>query len=428
MRLALLPPAPIDGDAGARNVRLLSVLRLLAIGGQLGTILVVHLLFGAHLPLVPMISAVAVLAALNLAIAHVASRRPISDRALFATMLVDVGCLTVQLYLSGGVSNPFVWLYLLQVVIAAVLLPAWAGWALMALTSASFGWLAASPHRLPPDFGAALSPPYVAAAWISYTLTGILLVNFVTRIVRNLAERDARLAALRQRAAEEEHVVRMGLLASGAAHELGTPLASVAVMLGDWKRDPVVRGAPELLGDVAEMSAEIARCKDILGQVLANAGEVRGDAPIRTTLSAFIRHTVEAWRTSHDVVVRLSDKRTDDPPMVADKPLAQTIVNLLDNAAEAGARTIDIAITAEDGQVQVAVRDDGRGFAPAVLPEFAKPYRTTKDRDGAGLGLFLASNVLRTLGGTVEARNRPGGGAEVTLTWPLAATAAAEQA
>lgn len=423
MRLAFLPPAPLDGDANARNVRLLSVLRLLAIGGQLATILVVELLLGVPLPLAPMIAALAVLVVLNLAIAHVAARRPVSDRVLFATLLVDVACLTVQLYLSGGVRNPFVSLYLLQVVIAAVLLPAWSSWALTGLTGTLFGWLAASPHHLPPAFGAALSPPYVAAAWVSYMLTAILLVLFVTRIVRNLAERDARLAALRQRAVEEEHVVRMGLLASGAAHELGTPLASVAVMLGDWKRDPVVRGAPELLGDVAEMSAEVARCKDILSQVLAAAGEVRGDAPVRTTLSAFIRRTVEDWRTTHDVIVRLSDGRDGDPPMVADKPLAQTIVNLLDNAVEAGARSIRIAIAADGARVRVTVRDDGRGFVPGVLADFGKPYRSTKGRHGAGLGLFLATNVLRTLGGTVRARNCRSGGAEVTLDWPLAATA-----
>lgn len=428
MQLAVLPPEPVDGDANARNVRLLSVLRMLAVGGQFATILVVDRLFGVALPLLPMFAALAMLVALNLAIANVAGRRAIGERALFATLLVDVACLTVQLYLSGGVRNPFVSLYLLQVVIAAVLLPAWAGWALTAITGTLFGWLAASPYRLPPAFGAALSPPYVAAAWVSYMLAAILLVLFVTQIVRNLAERDARLATLRQRAVEEEHVVRMGLLASGAAHELGTPLASVAVMLGDWKRDPVVRAAPELLGDVAEMSAEIARCKDILSQVLASAGEVRGDAPVRTTLSAFVRQTVEDWRTSHDVVVRLSDGRADDPVMVADKPLAQTIVNLLDNAAEAGARTINIAIAADEAEVRVCVRDDGRGFKPALLADFGKPYRSTKGRHGAGLGLFLATNVLRTLGGTVSARNCHSGGAEVTLAWPLAATAAEERA
>ncbi|SFR76026.1 ATP-binding protein [Sphingomonas jatrophae] len=421
--LSFLPPEPLDGDARARNVRLLSVLRSLAIGGQLATILLVRFGFGVPLPLAPMIAALAVLVALNLLIGTIAARRQIGDAALFATLLVDVICLTVQLYLSGGVTNPFVGLYLLQVVIAAVLLPAWASWALVALTSVLFAWLGASPFRLPAGFGAAMSPPHIAAAWVSFTLAAILLVLFVTRIVRNLAEREARLADLRQRAAEEDHIVRMGLLASGAAHELGTPLASMAVMIGDWRHDPALSGSPALMAELDEMAGQIGRCKDIVGQVLLAAGEVRGDAPVRTTLRHFVRDVVDNWESATTPTVEIDDALAHDPPIIADEPLAQTIVNLLDNAAEAGATCVHVSLRLEGETVRVTVRDDGRGFAPAILRDFGKPYRSTKTRHGAGLGLFLATNVLRTLGGRIEARDAAGGGGEVTLTWPLSAVA-----
>lgn len=416
--LRLLPPEPEQDDVAARNVRLLSILRLLAIGGQLATILFVHVALGVKLPLVPMLAALAVLATLNIAIGNIAARRTIGDGALFATLLVDVACLSVQLYLSGGVANPFVTLYLLQVVIAAVLLPTWSGWAMVALTSALFALLATTPYHLPEPVGATMSAPFRVAAWFSFTLAASLHVLFVTRIVRNLAEREARLATLRQRAAEEEHIVRMGLLASGAAHELGTPLASLAVMLGDWRRDPAVAGDPGLLADVEEMAGEIARCKDILTQVLLASGEVRGQAPVRTTLRRFLDENIARWRASNDAEMRLDDRIGRDVPMIADGPLAQTITNLLDNAVEAGASAIAVILATEGTMVRVTFRDDGRGFDPAVLADFGKPYRTTKARHGAGLGLFLATNVLRLLGGTVTARNPEQGGGEVTLAWP----------
>ena len=421
MRPLLLPPA--HGDAGQRNVRLLSVLRWLAVGGQLATIVFAHAGLGVPLPLAPMAAALAALVLLNLAIAEIARRRAVSDRALFATLLVDVACLTAQLALSGGVANPFVWLYLLQVVIAAVLLPAWASWALVGLTTALFAALAATPFALPQDVGARFSRPAIVATWASYALAASLLVLFVTRIVRNLAERDARLAALRQRAAEEEHIVRMGLLASGAAHELGTPLASLAVMLGDWRRDGAVRAEPGLLADVEAMAAEVARCKDILAQVLLAAGEVRGDRPTRTTLRRLLEHAVAQWREAHEVAVALDIRIGADPAIVADTPLAQAITTLLDNAAEAGATRIALAAALAEGEVTVRFADDGRGFPEPILASFGKPYQTTKPRHGAGLGLFLTTNVLRTLGGTVAARNRAEGGAEVVLRWPLAAIA-----
>lgn len=420
--------APAPTGAGRRNVMLVVQLRWLAAGGQLATILVVHFLLGVALPLAPMLAALGVLCAVNVAIMATRGRALASDARLFASLLVDVACLTVQLYLSGGVANPFVTLYLLQVVLAAVLLPAWASRTLVAITVVLFAWLAwaAPPFPMPPGYASRLSIPYVAGSWFNFTLAAALLVVFVTRIVRNLSERDARLAALRQRAAEEEHIVRMGLLASGAAHELGTPLASIDVMLGDWRREPAIARKPALLADLDDMRAELMRCKAILGSILAASGEPRGEGTGVTTLAAFLEQIVSGWNAPAGVAATWQGRLGCDPRIVGDRALAQTITNLLDNAAEAGARSIAVDAACPDGTLVLSVRDDGPGFAPAILADIGKPYRSTKDRRGAGLGLFLATNVLRTLGGTVAAANRPTGGAEVRLAVPLAALAIEE--
>lgn len=413
-------------SVGRRNARLLVQLRWLAVFGQFATILVVHAVLGAALPLWPMLAALAVLAALNLAVTAARGRWPRTERQVFATLLVDAACLTVQLYLSGGVGNPFVSLYLLQVVLAAVLLPAWAGWAMAGLTSALFAALAAAApgFPLPQGYASQLSVPFVATSWFNFTLSAGLLVALVTRIVRNSTEREARLAALRQRAAEEEHVVRMGLLASGAAHELGTPLSSIAVMLGDWQDEPAITGSPALTADLAEMRGEIMRCKTILGGILNASGEVRGEAPTRTTLSAFLDGIVAGWRSAGTVAVEWRNLAgSGEMRIVGDRALAQTIQNLLDNAAEAGAGRIAVTARRDGAMLELTVEDDGGGFAPEILANLGKPYQSTKERRGSGLGLFLASNVLRTLGGTLEARNREDGGGLVRIALPLAALA-----
>ena len=415
---SVAPPSADAAEATRRNVALLVQLRWMAVGGQLLTILAVRFGLGVALPLATMLGALAALAALNVATVLTRGRWPASEGQLFAALLIDVACLTVQLYVSGGVGNPFVSLYLLQVVIAAVLLPGWPSWALAGLTTLLFGWLAwaAPAFALPPAYASALSPSYVAASWLNYALAATLLVWFVGRIVRILSARDARLAAYRQRMAEEEHIVRMGLLASGAAHELGTPLSSIAVMLGDWRGDAAVAARPDLIADVEAMRAEVGRCKAILDQVLLASGEVRGTTPRRTTLDTFLRGIVDGWRSTHDIAVTLEIEHVGARRIVGDAALAQTIANLLDNAGEAGARRIIVTAGHADGATTIAVRDDGRGFPADILATVGTPYRTSKARRGAGLGLFLASNVVRTLGGTLAASNPPGGGGLVVLT------------
>ncbi|MET3722951.1 ATP-binding protein [Sphingomonas trueperi] len=410
-------------DAARRNLLLLVQLRWLAVLGQLTTILGVHLVFDLRLPLVPMLVTVGVLVSLNLAMYPARALRPATNAQVMAGLLVDVMCLTVLLYLSGGATNPFVSLYLLQVVLGAVLLETASSWALVFLTSAAFAFLAVvhRPLSLPPMLATSLSGAFLFALWFNYTLTATLIVQFVTRIARNLRDRDARLAELRQRAAEEEHIVRMGLLASGAAHELGTPLASISVALGDWRADRKIAKDPQLSAEVADMQAEVARCKAIVAGILFAAGEISGEAPERTTLRRFVTGLVEAWPRNDSVI--LDYRLGSDLPIVADRALGQSIVNLLDNAVEAGATRIRLSVDQDEDALVLSVRDDGRGFPDEILPRIGDPYNSSKGKQGAGLGLFLTHNVLRTLGGTLTARNSEAGGAEVLLRVPQAALA-----
>jgi two-component system sensor histidine kinase RegB len=246
-------------------------------------------------------------------------------------------------------------------------------------------------------------------------------VMFVTRISGNLRARDAHLARLRQQAAEEEHIVRMGLLASGAAHELGTPLSTVSVILGDWQRMPALQAIPDLQQEIHEMQTAVHLCKSIISGILLSAGEARGEAPTVTTVGAFLEELVRDWSaTRPGGGLTFRDALDEDLQIVADPALKQILSNLLDNAHEAPSPYIRLSASRSEGDLVLTVSDDGPGFAADMLAQFGNPYRSTKGRPSGGLGLFLVVNVVRKLGGAVTAHNREEGGATVTLALPLA--------
>ena len=414
-----------DAASGRKNVLLLVQLRWIAVGGQVVTIAAVQGGLGVALPLAPMAAVLAGLVALNLAsLAWLRARLPVTEPSLFLALLLDVAALSAQLALSGGPTNPFTALYLLQVTLGAVLLGAWASWGLVAAAAAAFAglFLVRWPLALPP--GTDPLGLYLVGAVIGLALDAGLIVLFVTRIAENLRARDAGLAALRQHAAEEDHIVRMGLLASGAAHELGTPLASLAVILGDWRRMPRLAADPEIAGEIEEMQAEVGRCKAIVTGILLAAGADRGEAPHVTTVNAFLDDLAREWRS-----LRATDALRDrnafgpDLPIVSDTALKQVLFNVLDNAFEVSPARVDLEAHRADEALVLRVGDFGPGFAPEMLARLGKPYQSSKGRLGGGLGLFLVVNVVRKLGGTVAAANKSGGGAVVTLTLPLAALA-----
>ncbi|WP_242107570.1 ATP-binding protein [Luteimonas aquatica] len=418
-------PSVIGPRGGVPSMHPLIQLRWIAVIGQIATIVFVHYGFGIRLPLLPMAVVLACLVAFNLfSMLRWRNREEVGNNALFLALLVDVVTLTAQLYLSGGAANPFVFLYLLQVALAAVLLRSWSSWAVAAAASLGFIGLAMfpGPVTIPahPDRG--LADPYVQGLLLCFVLNATLLVVFITRIGRMLRARDARLADLRQRAAEEEHIVRMGLLASGAAHELGTPLATLSVILGDWKRMPPFTQQPELLQELDEMQTQLNRCKAIVTGILLSAGEARGEAPAQTTVGAFLDELVAEWRNTRPVrVFDYANRFGENLAIVSDSGLKQMICNVLDNALEASPGYVALEATREGDDLVLTVRDAGPGFAPAMLSHFGKPYQSSKGRPGGGLGLFLALNVARTLGGSITAGNREAGGAAVVVTLPLSA-------
>jgi two-component system, sensor histidine kinase RegB len=426
-----MTPISIQEITNRKNLRLLIMLRWLAVGGQIAAIAIVHVWFGITLPLVEMGCVILFLVGLNL-VSRIRSRgeRAITNSELFIELLFDVAALTAQLYLSGGATNPFISLFLLQVILGAVLLQQFASWTLVAITSFCFIWLVTfhrkiglSMHAHMHDDGrSSFFDLHIQGMFICYLLAAVLVVLFVTRINRNLRERDALLAELRQQSVEEEHIVRMGLLASGAAHELGTPLGTLSVILNDWERMPALRANAEIGGEIGEMQVALARCKDIVSRILLAAGEARGEGAERTTLIGFLDDVVESWRQTR-APARLDyvNAIEDDASIASDTVIRQVLFNVFDNALEASPGWVGINASRRDGFLSVSVCDKGSGFQPDILARFGKPYQSTKGRPGSGLGLFLVVNVLRKLGGVITPENNGTDGATVELRLPVSA-------
>jgi two-component system sensor histidine kinase RegB len=428
-------PLPRRGAGGAwsmgsnsdatnrKNLFLLIQLRWLAVAGQVFTILVTQYWYGIALPLAQMGGVVFFLILLNgFSLLVLRARAPVTNTQLFVALIFDMAALTIQLYLSGGASNPFVSLYLLQITLGAALLTSWSTWVLVLAASAGFILLIFrfQPIEAPHQAGDGLMALHIRGMFICFVLAAGLIVLFMTRINRNLRERDAYLADLRQRSAEEDHIVRMGLLASGAAHELGTPLSTIAVILSDWRHMGVLKRNRELAEDVSEMQAQIGRCKNIVSGILMSSGQARGEGTIRTTIRGFLDDLVGEWSASRQPLAMPYDNDfSPDEQMISDTALKQVIFNVLDNAQEASPHWLGVSAERRDEKLVLSVRDRGPGFDPDILAALGQPYMSSKGRPGGGLGLFLVVNVVRKLGGDISARNTDPG-ACVTLSLPLA--------
>jgi two-component system sensor histidine kinase RegB len=418
-----------------KNLLLLVSLRWLAVLGQIAAIGFTEVWLRIPLPVGQMAAVIGFLIALNvITLYRYRSGAVITNTELFLDLLLDVATLTWQLYLSGGATNPFVSLFLLQTILGAVLLEPWSTWTIVAITSGCFIWLMASHHEIglsamshvsaisPLEGQSPIPDLHIYGMFISFLLASVLLVLFITRINQNAREQDLRWAELRQHSAEEEYIVRMGLLASGAAHELGTPLATLSVILNDWQRMPVLLADADLVSEIAEMQSQLKRCKSIVSGILRSSGEERGEKSELCSMVSFIDGVVDEWESSRGLAALHYTNRLHDDFMIASDILLQQILfNVLDNAFEASPTWVGLDVMREGDLLKIAVRDAGPGFSADMLAKFGKPYISTKAQPGSGLGLFLVVNVLRKLGGKVTATNIPSGGAIVELSLPVSA-------
>lgn len=411
-------------SAPARNsLRQLVLLRTIAIAGQIITVAFVHGVLVIPLPLVPLALGVGFLALFNLATwLRLGLARPVVDGELFAQILVDVAVFSVLLYFAGGAANPFAGMYVLPLAIAAAVLPRAYAWSVAAAAGASYLLLMFFNRPLTQADGEPIdSGLFVAGVGINFAITAGLIAYFVVKIADMLREHERLLALARESDLNNQRIVQLGALAAGAAHELGTPLSTMAVVVKELlSRWP---DKPELLSELKIVSDQIDLCKGTLSNLLASAGHTRMDGGGKLALDEFLNSVVENCRLMRPraVITCCCDGTRPAPEIVVEQGLRQAIMNLLNNAADASPEQVNVDGQWNERELRIRISDRGRGIPPEAADKIGRVFFTTKQPgEGSGVGLMLSSTIIGRFGGSIKLFNQPEGGACTEVRLPLA--------
>lgn len=420
-------PARIDktggpARAGRLRLRTLVVIRWVAVMGQAAAVLFVHLGLGFDLPLAPVGATIfaAALSNVIMAMTRPAQAR-LSDRDGAIYLAFDILQLSLLLFLTGGVQNPFAILLMAPVTIAAATLSGSSTVALVGLTVAAIAYLGAYHLRLP-WAGEAVEMPGIYQAGIGVALTVATLFIAVYAWSLSNAQRrmlDA-LAATQAALAREQRLSALGGLAAAAAHELGSPLSTIAVVAQELRR--AVSPDDPLSEDIALLVSQSQRCRDILAR-LAERPEQSGGAPFELLpASALVEAAAQAATAAPPgVATRLAAAASDGSgePLLARAPeILHALGNLVENARQFARTAVTVETRWSADELTVTVADDGPGFAIDILGELGEPYLTNRRGGGhMGLGVFIAKTLLERTGATLVFANQASGGAEVAIRW-----------
>jgi len=407
---------------GRLRLRTLILIRWIAVMGQSVTILIVHFGLGFHLPLLLCLSVIAALGLSNalLSLRRVSSSR-LDDRTAALLLGFDVVQLALLLYFTGGLQNPFAILVIAPVMVSATILSRAATIALTLLAVASITALAILRTPLPWAPEALVLPPvYVLGIWTALAVASVFFSAYVWSVSEEARRMSDALAATQTSLARQQRLSALGGLAAAAAHELGSPLATIAVVAKELSRE--LPSESPLAEDVGLLISQSDRCRDILAGI-ARTPEARSAEPFeRLPLSQLVEAAADPHMgQSIDVEIVIEDDVAGDEPVFRRSPeLLSGLGTLIQNAVQFARSHVVVALRWDERSVLISVLDDGPGFPPSVLAAIGEPFISTRagDSEHMGLGIFIAQTLLAGLGAELSFSNRRGAGAEVVIRWP----------
>jgi two-component system sensor histidine kinase RegB len=373
------------------------------------------------LPLLPMFAVIMLVAAFNAYLQWhnlSAANTAVGTGELFAQLCVDLTALAILLYLSGGAANPLISILLVPVAVAALSLPGrlTAAFALLAVVIYSVLMWQFLPLQVHDAERA--TRLHLSGMWLTFVLSVSMITWFVARMTASIAARDRQLAVAREQSLRDERVVALGALAAGAAHELGTPLATMAVVIGELEREAFQ--SIEVQADLALVREQIGICKSIISNMVERAGGARPEQVQAQDAVRWVQAVRTRWQTMRPrAASTLSIEGIRGAPLIlTDTTLEQGLTNLLNNAADAGTTEIDINIGWDQVKVWISIIDHGPGFAEDVL-NHAGLEPMISSSGGSGIGLLLAGSAVERLGGRMELRNLETGGGCAMIELPI---------
>jgi two-component system sensor histidine kinase RegB len=412
------PPIP---ERNWVNIQWLARLRWAEVAGQAVTVLAGQFLLGGSLPIAALLAVIGVGLVSNLYIElyffgdrrrGIITPRPVEEWQIALVMMVDIAILTGLLYLTGGPHNPFAFLYLVQIALATVLVRALWTWMLVGLSFVGFGILivAHQPMEIPEQ-------NRVIGAWVALGVASAFVVHFLQRISAALATRERELTDARSLAARQERLASLATMAAGAAHELSTPLGTVALAAKELER--ALTSNPDLQSDARLIREQVGRCRSILEQMAQGAGTV-GEGVTTCTVRELIDETLVGIRDAPTVLQEIPDAVAQATLKLPPRAVSQALRSLVTNAQDASQANAAVVVTARlvDSSLSLTIRDRGAGIPSDVMAKIGEPFFTTKAPGrGMGLGLFLARAVIEGVGGTLQIDSGQGG-TEVRVVVP----------
>ena len=416
---------------GRVRVRTLILIRWLAVAGQAAALLVVKFVFGFDLPLNPALAAVAVSALLNLVLTLYRPAARLGNRGATVFLVFDMVQLAVLLYLTGGLTNPFALLMLAPITISATILSRGSTLLLCLLAAICFSVLGVSYRELPwHEAGLEFPTLYVAGIWAALVLGTLFIALYAGSVSAESRRMSDALGATQMALAREQRLSALGALAAATAHELGSPLGTIAVVAREIAREVPDEG--QLADDAKLLLAEARRCRDILAQLAArpeaDAGAPFSELPVSALVEAAAApHRRENIALDFDSTSSEPDGPAEEPRIRRSPELIHGLGNLIQNAVQFARTRVGLSTLWDAGMIEVTISDDGPGFPSAILERLGEPYLSTRSVEGEhmGLGVFIATTLLERAGARVEFFNRPGGGAVARVRWARAVHEAA---
>ncbi len=405
---------------GRLRLRTLIMIRWVAAAGQTVTVMAVEFGLDYPLPLSICLAVIATLVLSNLVLTQRGvGRARLNDRAGGVILGFDVLQLAALLYVTGGLQNPFAILIIAPVMVSATILSRTATIALTVLALVSISLLAIFRTPLPWSPGVLELPTvYVLGIWTALAVASVFISSYVWSVSEEARRMSEALAATHSSLLRQQRMSALGGLVAAAAHELGSPLATIAVVAKELSRD-VPRNSP-IAEDVELLLSQSERCREILAG-LARTPEASGPEPFdRLPLRQLLESAAEPYQFGGiDMEFCTHPSVEGDEPVVARSPeILGGLGSLIQNAVQFAVRKVTVTSYWDGDTVLISVRDDGHGFPPSVLSAIGEPFISTRSNDGEhmGLGIFIAHTLLERVGAKLTFRNR--NGAEVVIRWP----------
>ena len=402
------------GKEEPSTLRILFWFRAISILGQLVTSILAKVIFSFPLNDIGIACVISALVMANI-FTWLRSNRvsEASSLEIFLQLLIDVTALSALFYFSGGATNPFISMYLLPLAIGAVLLPqAWV-WVLAAISMAAYSylmWVYPNQHAHHNDQSFNL---HVLGMWVSFVLSAGVIAFFVVKMRSALAQKENLLIAAREQAIKDEKLVSLGALAASTAHEMGTPLGTIQLIISDLEERKITKKEIDILLE------QVGRCKEALAEMSTSAGGLQIEGDGVTDFENFLRELLTTWHQGRPNIGFATHINSNvRAGVVASKTVSKAIINLLDNAADASPDSVNVSASWYEKEAKIVIADQGKRIDPELISDIGTKTFSTKP-DGIGIGAFLAHEIIQRLGGAIKLYNQPAGGLETVIILPL---------